>query len=159
MARPPRPARTVAEVMKSVERSAARRRKAREQLAAEIAARVPGEGYEPCIVSFVDVLGFRDLLATRHAHDIRDIMLRLREFTTPDRIEKPRRMKDARLFSEAFSDSVSDAVVRLRVYDTQYHDGAFFHELLDLLHAQIQCVGSGVVIRARRDDRPRTHRA
>ncbi len=148
MAKPPKSARTVAEVMKSVERSAGRRRKAHEKLAAEIAARVPREGYEPCIVSFIDVLGFRDLLATRHAHDIRDIMLRLRKFTTPDEVEKPRRMKDARLYSQPIADSVSDAVVRVRVYDTQYRDGAFFHELLDLLHAQIQCVGSGVVIRA-----------
>lgn len=147
-AKPPKPPRTVAEVVKSVERAAVRRKKQREKQAAEIASRVPGEGYEPSIVSFIDVLGFRDLLATRHAHDIRDIMLRLREFTTPDDLEKPRRMKDARLFSRAFADSVSDAVVRVRVYDTQYRDGAFFHELLDLLHAQIRCVGSGVVIRA-----------
>ena len=137
MAKPPKSARTVAEVMKSVERSAGRRRKAHEKLAAEIAARVPREGYEPCIVSFIDVLGFRDLLATRHAHDIRDIMLRLRKFTTSDEVEKPRRMKDARLYSQPIADWVSDAVVRVRVYDTQYRDGAFFHELLDLLHAQI----------------------
>jgi len=146
-AKPPKPPRTVAEVVKSVERAAARRKRQREEQAAEIASRVPGEGYEPSIVSFIDVLGFRDLLATRHAHDIRDIMLRLREFTTPDDPEKPRRMKEARLFSRAFADSVSDAVVRVRVFGTQYRDGAFFHELLDLLHAQIRCVGSGVVIR------------
>jgi len=148
MGKPPKPVRTVAQVMKSVERSAARKKKAREKAAAEVAARVPGEGYEPCIVSFIDVLGFRDLLATRHAHDIRDIMLRLRKFTTPDEGERPRRMKDARLYSQPFADSVSDAVVRVRVFDTQYRDGAFFHELLDLLHAQVQCVGSGVVVRA-----------
>ena len=148
MAKSPKSARTVAQIMKSVEREVARQKKAREKLTAEIAARVPCEGYEPCIVSFIDVLGFRDLLATRHAHDIRDIMLQLRKFTTPDEVEKPRRIKDARLCSQPFVDSVSDAVVRVRVYDTQYHDGAFFHELLDLLHAQIQCVGNGVVIRA-----------
>lgn len=147
MAKPPKPARTVAEIVKSLERSAARRRKAAERLAAEKAARVPREGYEPCIVSFIDVLGFRNLLATRHAHDIRDIILRLRKFTTPGKVEKSRRMKDSRLISQPFADSVSDAVVRVRVYNTQYRDGAFFHELLDLLHAQIRCVGSGVVIR------------
>lgn len=148
MATPKKPARTVAEVLRSVERDAARRKKARATLDAEIAARVPGEGYESCIVSFIDVLGFRDLLVTRHAHDIRDIMLRLRKFTTPEETDPPRRMKDARLFSQPFSESVSDAVVRVRVFETQYRDGAFFHELLDLLHAQIRCVGSGVVIRA-----------
>lgn len=52
-------------------------------------------------------------------------------------------MKDARLLSRAFADSVSDAVVRVRVFDTQFNDGAFFHELLDLLHAQVECIGLG----------------
>lgn len=148
MAKSPKSPKTIAEVLKSIERASARRRKQREKQAAVVATRQPGEGYEPSIVSFIDVLGFRNLLATRHAHDIRDIMLRLREFTSPDQFETLRRMKDARLYSRAFADSVSDAVVRVRVFDTQYRDGAFFHELLDLLHAQIQCVGSGVVIRA-----------
>ncbi|MCT9000453.1 hypothetical protein [Chelativorans intermedius] len=140
--------RTVAEALRSVDRSAARKRRAREKRVAEIAARVPGEGYEPCIVSFIDVLGFQDLLETRHAHDIRDVLVQLREFTAPVEELPTRRMKDARLLSRAFADSVSDAVVRVRVFDTQFNDGAFFHELLDLLHAQVECIGHGVVIRA-----------
>jgi hypothetical protein len=139
---------TVAEALRSVERSTARKGRARERHAAEIAARVPGEGYEPCIVSFIDVLGFRNLLETRHAHDIRDVLLQLRAFTAPVEELPTRRMKDARLLSRAFADSVSDAVVRVRVFDTQFNDGAFFHELLDLLHAQVECIGRGVVIRA-----------
>lgn len=139
---------TVADALRSVQRATARKKRAHERLAAEIAARVPGEGYEPCIVSFIDVLGFRDLLQTRHAHDIRDVLLRLREFTAPDEEPPSRRMKDARLLSRAFADSVSDAVVRVRVFDTQFNEGAFFHELLDLLHVQVQCIGHGVVIRA-----------
>ncbi|RWI36099.1 hypothetical protein [Mesorhizobium sp.] len=117
---------TVAEALRSVERSAARKKRAREKRAAEIAARVPGEGYEPCIVSFIDVLGFRNLLETRHAHDIRDVLLQLRAFTAPVEELPTRRMKDARLLSRAFADSVSDAVVRVRVFDTQFNDGAFF---------------------------------
>lgn len=139
---------TVADALRSVELSSARRKRAREKHAAEIAARVPGEGYEPCIVSFIDVLGFRNLLETRHAHDIRDVLRQLREFTAPLEERPTRRVKDARLLSRAFADSVSDAVVRVRVFDTQYNDGAFFHELLDLLHAQVECIGHGVVIRA-----------
>ncbi|MDG6079034.1 hypothetical protein E3U23_07495 [Erythrobacter litoralis] len=139
--------RTAAEIMKSVERNAARKKKDRERRAAEVAARKPGEGYESCIVSFIDILGFRDLLATRHADDIVEILQMLREFTKPDE-RKPRRMKDARLHSRSFAESVSDAVVRVRVFDTQYRDGAFFHEVLDLLHAQVRCVGNGVLIRA-----------
>ncbi|WP_027056359.1 hypothetical protein [Mesorhizobium erdmanii] len=139
---------TVAEALRSVERSIARKKRARERQAAEVAARVPGEGYEPCIVSFIDVLGFRNLLETRHAHDIRDLLLQLRKFTAPVEALPIRRMKDARLLSQAFADSVSDAVVRVRVFDTQFNDGAFFHELLDLLHVQVECIGHGVVIRA-----------
>jgi hypothetical protein len=139
---------TVVEALRSVERSTARKRRARERHEAEIAARLPGEGYEPCIVSFIDVLGFRSLLQTRHAHDIRDVLLQLREFTAPADELPTRRRKDARLLSRAFADSVSDAVVRVRVFDTQFNDGAFFHELLDLLHAQVECIGHGVVIRA-----------
>ncbi len=139
---------TVTEALRSAQRSAARKKRAREKQAAEIAARVPGEGYEPCIVSFIDVLGFRNLLETRHAKDIRDVLLQLREFTAPVEELRTRKMKDARLLSRAFADSVSDAVVRVRVFDSQFNDGAFFHELLDLLHAQVQCVGQGVVIRA-----------
>jgi hypothetical protein len=94
------------------------------------------------------VLGFQDLLDTRPAHHIRDVLLQLREFTSPIEVTGARRMKDPRLTSRAFVDPVSDAVVRVRVFDTQFSDGAFFHELLDLLHAQVQCLGRGVVIRA-----------
>ncbi len=140
-------ARVIADAMKKSKNKTARQHRKRESSAREIATRTPGGGYEPCIVSFIDVLGFRDLLTTRHAHDIRDILLKLRKFTTPDSEAPPRRMKDARLYSRTFVDSVSDAVIRVRVYNTQYRDGAFFHELLNLIHAQIQCVDSGVVIR------------
>lgn len=105
------------------------------------------DGYEPGIVSFIDILGFRALLGTRSASEIQDVILNLREITASE--EPPaRRMKDVRLTSRAFADSVSDAVVRVRVYDTQFADGAFFQELLDLLHIQLQCVGTGVLIRA-----------
>jgi len=120
-------------------RANAERKKAR--------ARANAASYEPSIVSFIDVLGFRALLSSRSPGEIRDIILKLREFAAPDEMPA-RRMKDVRLMSRAFSDSVSDAVVRVRVFETQYSDGAFFHELLDLLHIQIQCIGSGVLIRA-----------
>lgn len=148
MARRTKQYETVAEALQAVALSTARKKRAREKRAVEIAARAPGGGYEPCIVSFIDVLGFRNLLNTRHAHDIRDVLLQLREFTAPPKELSARSVRDARLLSRAFADSVSDAVVRVRVYDTQYSDGAFFHELLDLLHAQVECIGHGVVIRA-----------
>ncbi|MBV5258997.1 hypothetical protein FLX56_11290 [Synechococcus moorigangaii CMS01] len=147
MANKIKPDRTFSEVMSTVKHRVERRKRAQAKRAAEVAARMPCEGYEPCIVSFIDVLGFRDLLANRHAHDIRDVLLQLREFTAPSKGFGTFNKKDARLFSRAFVDSVSDAVVRVRVFKTEHSDGAFFLELLDLLHAQIQCVGNGVVVR------------
>lgn len=143
-----KPSLPLRELLKRTQNLAARREKARAKRTAELAARVPGGGYEPCIVSFIDVLGFRDLLVTRHADDIRDLLLQLREFTMPDHGTSIRRVKDARLHSRAFAESVSDAIVRVRVFNTQYGDGAFFQELLDLLHVQVQCIQNGVVIRA-----------
>lgn len=106
------------------------------------------DGYEDCIVSFIDVLGFRELLKKRAADVIRILKILRRFASAGDERARPRRTKELRTTSRAFSESVSDAVVRIRVYDTQYRDDAFFHEMIDLLHAQIDCVNNGVLIRA-----------
>lgn len=107
----------------------------------------PGVEYEPCIVTFIDVLGFRSLLATRTAGEVHAVMHVLRDGTRPDYEPAPRSMNEVRLRSRAFAEAVSDAVVRVRVYDTQQRDGALFWELLDLLHAQLDCIARGVVVR------------
>jgi hypothetical protein len=59
-----------------------------------------------------------------------------------------RSMDEVRLRSRAFSFTISDAIVRVRAYDTGCHDGAFFNELYDLLHAQVGLIKIGVIIRA-----------
>ncbi len=104
--------------------------------------------YEPCVVSFIDVLGFRSLINSRPAAEIYDILTTLRRFTSPEEETPPRSMDEVRVQSRAFAYLVSDAVVRARPYNTTYQDGAFFWELYDLLHAQIGLVGNGVLIRA-----------
>jgi hypothetical protein len=111
-------------------------------------AATPGVAYEPCIVTFIDVLGFKSLLENRSAAEVHAVLKVLRDGTRPDDGPPPRSMDEVRLRSRAFAESVSDAVVRVRVYDTQQRDGALFWELLDLLHAQLDCIGRGVVIRA-----------
>lgn len=126
-------------------RQGRRRRAKREREVAK--SRADAAGYEPGIVTFIDILGFRAMLGSRPASEIHDIILSLREFTTPE-VEQFRRMKEVRLSSRAFAESISDAVVRIRVFDTQHSDGAFFQELLGLLHIQVQCINHGVLIRA-----------
>ncbi len=105
-------------------------------------------GYEPCVVAFIDVLGFRNLINTRSAAEVHRVLTRLEHFTRPEDQPPPRSMDEVRLHSEAFAYSVSDAIVRVRPYNTQRRDGAFFWELYDLLHAQIGLIGSGVFVRA-----------
>lgn len=106
-------------------------------------------GYERAIVTFIDVLGFRSLLTTRHAGEISEILQLLRDYTRGDGHEepRPRSSDEIRLYSQSFSDSVSDAVVRVRTTETQSQDGPFLFELINLMHAQIECLNRGILIR------------
>ena len=56
-------------------------------------------------------------------------------------------MDEVRLYTQSFSEAVSDAVVRVRTVDTQSKDGPFVHELINLMHASIECVNQGILIR------------
>ncbi|MBI4458351.1 hypothetical protein HY633_05290 [Candidatus Uhrbacteria bacterium] len=100
------------------------------------------------MVSFIDVLGFRDLLKTRSAAEVYGVVKKLEHFTKPEEDNPPRSIAEIRMQSRAFAYALSDAIIRVRPYDTQYHDGAFFWELYDLLHAQIALINSGVLMRA-----------
>lgn len=73
-------------------------------------------GYERCIVTFLDVLGFRNLLEHKHASEIVKIMQGLRRFAegSGNSEATPTRSDEMRLYTQAFSESVSDAVVRVR---------------------------------------------
>lgn len=106
-------------------------------------------GFERCVVTFIDILGYRNLLNTRTTEEIVEIVNALRQFAAgdSDEDEPPRRMDEHRLYSQSFSESVSDAVVRVRTVDTQSADGAFVLELIDLMHAMIECVNRGILIR------------
>lgn len=106
-------------------------------------------GYERAIVTFIDILGFRALIETRDTAEILEILQFLRASTRGDGHEDPRptRSDEARLHTQSFSESVSDAVVRVRTTVTQSHDGPFLYELLNLMHAQIQCLSRGILIR------------
>lgn len=106
-------------------------------------------GFERCVVTFIDILGYRALLNTRHAEDIAKAVRALRKFTAGDANdgEAPSRMDEVRLYTQSFSESVSDAVVRVRTVDTQSQDGPFVYELIDLVMATIELVNQGILIR------------
>jgi hypothetical protein len=106
-------------------------------------------GYERCVVTFIDILGYRALLNEKHADDIVKIVRALRRFVRGDSDDKapPTRMDEVRVITQSFSESVSDAVVRVRTIETQRRYSAFFIELYDLMFATIACVNQGILIR------------
>jgi hypothetical protein len=107
-----------------------------------------GAQYERCVVTFIDVLGFRELVNNKSADEVLKVITTLERFSKPEDEPAFTKMKYARLQSEAFANSISDAILRVRPYDTQARDGAFFYELHDLLFIQVQMIESGILIRA-----------
>lgn len=106
------------------------------------------DGYERCVVTFFDILGFRALLKQRSASEIASMMSTFRLVSASDEpVEPVRRMKDARLVSQPSVEWVSDAIVRSRTVDVQQRSGPLAWELIDLLHIQIDCIRNGILIR------------
>ena len=105
-------------------------------------------GYRDCVVSFVDVLGFKSLLNShKEPHEISRIIRKVRDALNNNHqshsISDPKGLRS----SKAFGFSLSDAVVRIRPYDTEFRDGALFYEILDLMHAQGQLLFDGIIVR------------
>lgn len=104
------------------------------------------DDYEECLVTFLDILGFQSLLNTRTVPEIRDMLSAFRRGAAGD-AEASRRMDEVRMYSEVHAEIVSDAIVRTRTVHTQYQDGSFIHELIDLVHVQIACIANGILVR------------
>lgn len=100
----------------------------------------PQSAYRPAVVTFVDILGFRELVATRSAGDIRRIIDLVRRFGAPDTAEDD-------VFETTRAVAFSDSIIRVRAFDTPYPSGALFHELLDLVHMQAELVPYDVLLR------------
>ena len=76
------------------------------------------DGYERCVVTFFDILGFRALLKQRSASEIASMMSTFRTVSESDEpIEPVRRMKEARVISQPQVEWISDAIVRSRTVD------------------------------------------
>lgn len=99
--------------------------------------------YEKAIVTFLDILGFRDIVANSDATKIHEILKIVEEVATPDTTEKWLYNPETIVFS--------DSIVRTRKINTeeniQYPIGLVFHELLDIVHAQSELIDHGILIR------------
>jgi hypothetical protein len=98
--------------------------------------------YSRSLVTFFDVLGFRKLVEEKSSDGVGNILSILGEYSDAGRKSN---LQELRVL--AFSDSI----IRVRRVDTVWNrkhpSGILFHELLQLVHAQVNLVLNGVLIR------------
>lgn len=93
--------------------------------------------YTRSIVSYLDILGFRQLIETRTAGEISRILRILAESVEPDPIFKSERIQFT---------NFSDTVIR-SMPETKHYPHNFIFELRSILHAQIALIPQGIPIR------------
>ena len=106
-----------------------------------------GTGYEECIVSFLDILGFRSMLEEKAPEEIAEMLEVFRTASLPDGRESKREPDEKGEDSVVRVEILSDAIVRARTMEAKYQRGFLFCELHDLLQIQLTCVEYGVVVR------------
>lgn len=98
--------------------------------------------YVNAVVSFIDILGFREIVKQRSAEDIKEILDLVTSFATVPGKDK---------YELCSTVQFSDSVIRVAPVDggpnSEEPIGVLFHELVALLHAQADLVNSGVLIR------------
>ncbi|WP_374088448.1 hypothetical protein [Methylomicrobium lacus] len=87
--------------------------------------------YEKAIVTFIDILGFRELVKCESSQKIHEILKIVEKAATPDNPDKWLYAPETKVFS--------DSIIRVRKINTKenirFQIGLLFYELLDLLHA------------------------
>lgn len=138
MARPT----TLKERVLAAARKAAKEREAR---AAKAAAR-PAAAYRLSIVTFIDILGFREIVKIKPAEEIAAILALLRDWSSGD--EDIGDEYEDWPAGYARSIAFSDNVVRVCPIDGEEGgQGALFNELLNLVHIQAKLTERGIFLR------------
>lgn len=101
----------------------------------------PVPGYRLALITFIDILGFSDLVAKSESPaKIRKILSRLASFAGSK--------ADAKYeIDETTAVVFSDSIVRVRFLDGPYRSGALFQEVLKLLHVQGEMLADDVLLR------------
>jgi hypothetical protein len=104
--------------------------------------------YDFAIVTFLDILGFRDLVMGAEAAVVNSKLEAAERFTRPT---SPPPTDDPEETYDPLILQFSDAIVRIRRVRTKWNErwpiGLVFHELLDLVHAQGELIREGVLLR------------
>lgn len=99
--------------------------------------------YAISIISYFDILGFKDIIETRQPNEIIDILKRFRYMATPDK----ELSKDLEQNFFNFSDCAVRTTKVLSRANSKRPVGILFYELLDVLHIQIELVNLGIFLR------------
>jgi hypothetical protein len=99
--------------------------------------------YRKALVTFIDVLGFRDLVSTKSPAEVRKIVRLVQNFGAQDKTDNDDKKHENWTRTFAFSDSI----IRIRPFDSDYRDGSLFHEIIALVHAQAELADLGVFVR------------
>jgi hypothetical protein len=97
-------------------------------------------------VTFLDILGFREIVNSWSPTDIAQMLRRTQGFAAPDEDEpEPGSLLDGTNWTRAFA--FSDSIVRMRPYDSEFSEGSLFYEVIDLVHAQANLAVDGIFLR------------
>ena len=113
--------------------------------------------YENCIVTFVDILGFREMIDGSHPAEVHHALSRLVRATEPLELKDKREMQlihDTGMTNPTFSQSVSDAILRVTIVEREKQAGhgsvrndALFFELHELMGSQVDLVQQDTFVR------------
>jgi len=99
--------------------------------------------YEKAIVTFLDILGFADVVGKSDCTTVSTILDSLEQFTVPEAEQGCRYEPEVITFS--------DSIVRVRKIGTETNTnhpfGLLFNELLDLVQAQGMLIDAGILLR------------
>src|SRR5437870_2013254 len=99
--------------------------------------------YRRSIFTFLDVLGFRELVSTKKLDEIEKLLRRLREHTKPD----DELASKLEMQFQTFSDCTVRAVPLDSPSNKQHPTGILYFELLNLVHAQYRLLFDGYFMR------------
>lgn len=102
--------------------------------------------YEECVVTYLDVLGFKSHIYEKSGEEVSRILNRFRRAAEPYRFEDEAH-DEAVARTEAGVEILSDAIVRARPVIENNRYGVLVHELMDLRYAQIGCIANGILVR------------
>lgn len=102
--------------------------------------------YEKAIVSFIDILGFKELVESSTSEAVKSALDLVNRFAIPEAEDE-----DLDYSFVAESISFSDCIVRVRRTEKEPNltnpVGLVFYEIIDLLHAQGELLNQGILIR------------